>query len=169
MSAPLLFSTFEVTSQAFYRTALSYAIVNLKPIVPGRESSPSPHSQPTQQPQDVLVIPTRVVPRLTDLSTPELTSLITSVQHVGRVIEKAYSADSLTVACQVQPNDLLPARNSPLLGRQGCRPVRTPRTFPYPSPQIQGRLLLREDGRHIPRFGTVGSLPPSAFHGCAGR
>lgn len=34
---PLLFSTFEVTSQAFYRASLSYAIVNLKPIVPGRK------------------------------------------------------------------------------------------------------------------------------------
>ncbi|KAH0838133.1 HIT-like domain-containing protein [Lanmaoa asiatica] len=84
LPVPLLFSTIEVTRQAFYRTALSYAIVNLKPIVPGH----------------VLVIPTRVVPRLTDLTTPELTSLITSVQHVGRVIEKAYGADSLTVACQ---------------------------------------------------------------------
>ncbi|KAF8846166.1 HIT-like protein [Paxillus ammoniavirescens] len=84
MTAPLLFSTIEVTRQVFYRTALSYAIVNLKPIVPGH----------------VLVVPTRVVPRLTDLATPELTSLITSVQNVGRVIEKAYGADSLTVACQ---------------------------------------------------------------------
>lgn len=37
----LLFSTIEVTKQAFYRssTALSFAIVNLKPIVPGREFS----------------------------------------------------------------------------------------------------------------------------------
>ena len=52
-------------------------------------------------PKDVLVIPTRVVPRLTDLTTPELTSLMSSVQHVGRVIEKAYGADSLTLACQV--------------------------------------------------------------------
>lgn len=38
MSA-LLFSTFEVTRQAFYRTPLSFAIVNLKPIVPGRASA----------------------------------------------------------------------------------------------------------------------------------
>jgi len=38
MSAPLLFSTIEVSRQAFYRTALSYAIVNIKPIVPGRKS-----------------------------------------------------------------------------------------------------------------------------------
>ena len=41
MSAPakLFFSTIEVTKQAFYRSALSYAIVNIKPIVPGRASS----------------------------------------------------------------------------------------------------------------------------------
>ncbi|KAH7885993.1 HIT-like domain-containing protein [Phlebopus sp. FC_14] len=84
MATPLLFSTIEVTRQAFYRTTLSYAIVNLKPIVPGH----------------VLVIPTRPVPRLTDLTTPELTSLITSVQDVGRVVEKAYGGDGLTVACQ---------------------------------------------------------------------
>ncbi|KIJ65045.1 hypothetical protein HYDPIDRAFT_89088 [Hydnomerulius pinastri MD-312] len=84
MASPLLFSTIEVTRQAFYRTPLSYAIVNLKPIVPGH----------------VLVIPTRVVPRLADLTTPELTSLVTSVQDVGRVVEKAYGGDSLTVACQ---------------------------------------------------------------------
>ncbi|KAG9314176.1 diadenosine hydrolase [Chiua virens] len=74
----------EVTKQVFYRTACSYAIVNLKPIVPGH----------------VLVVPTRVVPRLTDLTTPELACLMSSIQSVGRVIEKAYEADSLTVACQ---------------------------------------------------------------------
>ena len=33
----LLFSTIEVTRQVFFRTQLSYAIVNLKPIVPGRK------------------------------------------------------------------------------------------------------------------------------------
>lgn len=40
MSAPakLFFSTIEVTKQAFYRSPLTYAIVNLKPIVPGRAS-----------------------------------------------------------------------------------------------------------------------------------
>jgi bis(5'-adenosyl)-triphosphatase len=36
MTTPLFFSTFEVTRQVFHRTALAYAIVNLKPIVPGR-------------------------------------------------------------------------------------------------------------------------------------
>jgi len=36
MATSLIFSTFEVTRQAFHRTALAYAIVNLKPIVSGR-------------------------------------------------------------------------------------------------------------------------------------
>ncbi|KAF8079021.1 diadenosine tetraphosphate asymmetrical hydrolase [Lyophyllum atratum] len=83
MSA-LLFSTIEVTRQAFYRSSLSYAIVNLKPIVPGH----------------VLVIPTRPVPRLADLSASELSSLMLSVRRVGTAIERAYGADGLTIACQ---------------------------------------------------------------------
>lgn len=84
MNAKLLFSTIDVTRQAFYHSSLSYAIVNLRPIVPGH----------------VLVIPTRPVPRLTDLNESELSSLIGSVQRVGTVIERAYGADGLTIACQ---------------------------------------------------------------------
>ncbi|KIK70567.1 hypothetical protein GYMLUDRAFT_147998 [Collybiopsis luxurians FD-317 M1] len=80
----LLFSTFEVTRQCFYRSAYSYAIVNLKPIVPGH----------------VLVIPNRTVPRLADLNETELASLMGSVQRVGGVLERAYGADALTIACQ---------------------------------------------------------------------
>ncbi|TFK56793.1 diadenosine 5',5'''-P1,P4-tetraphosphate asymmetrical hydrolase [Heliocybe sulcata] len=80
----LFFSTIEVTRQAFYRTSLSYAIVNLKPIVPGH----------------VLVIPTRPAARLADLDASELSSLMISVQKVGKVIERVYGADSLTIACQ---------------------------------------------------------------------
>lgn len=38
----LLFSTFDVTRQAFFRSRLSFAIVNLKPIVPGREFNSFP-------------------------------------------------------------------------------------------------------------------------------
>lgn len=50
---------------------------------------------------DVLVIPTRVVNRLTDLNPSELAELMSSVQHVGKTIERAYGADALTIACQV--------------------------------------------------------------------
>ncbi|KAL5519572.1 HNT2 [Sanghuangporus vaninii] len=80
----LLFSTIDVTRQAFYRTTHAFAIVNLKPIVPGH----------------VLVIPNRVVPRLADLSPTEVSALFTSVQLVGRIVERAYNADGLTIACQ---------------------------------------------------------------------
>lgn len=50
---------------------------------------------------DVLVIPKRVVPHLRDLDATELTALMSSVQYVGKVIERVYGADALTVACQV--------------------------------------------------------------------
>jgi bis(5'-adenosyl)-triphosphatase len=104
MSSAVLFSTIEVTRQVFYRTSLSYAIVNLKPIVPGRKQSLISHilSPPVEKRStDVLVIPHRPVPRLSDLTTPELASLMTSVQHVGRVVERVYEGDALTIACQV--------------------------------------------------------------------
>ncbi|KIY73531.1 diadenosine 5',5'''-P1,P4-tetraphosphate asymmetrical hydrolase [Cylindrobasidium torrendii FP15055 ss-10] len=87
--ASLFFSTIEVTKQAFFRTPLragsgAFAIVNLKPIVPGH----------------VLVIPTRVVLRLADLQDDELTALMLAVKRVGCIVERAYKADGLTVACQ---------------------------------------------------------------------
>ncbi|KAF7304307.1 HIT domain-containing protein [Mycena chlorophos] len=82
MSASILFfSTIEVTEQAFYRSTLSYAIVNLKPIVSGH----------------VLVIPTRPVPCLADLrgaAESELTSLMRAPQRVGSVVERVYGASA---------------------------------------------------------------------------
>ena len=50
----------------------------------------------------MLVIPTRSVPRISDLTSDELRSLMESVKTVGTVVEKAYSGDGLTVACQVR-------------------------------------------------------------------
>ena len=50
---------------------------------------------------DVLVCSTRPVPRLTDLRADELTELMHAVQRVGHVVERAYKADGLTIACQV--------------------------------------------------------------------
>ena len=50
---------------------------------------------------DVLVIPQRRVARLNDLDDGELACLMSSIRRVGGVIEKAYGADALTVACQV--------------------------------------------------------------------
>lgn len=50
---------------------------------------------------DVLIISKRVVPRLADLRPNEVSDLFSSVQSVGRVIEKAYKADALNIAVQV--------------------------------------------------------------------
>jgi diadenosine tetraphosphate (Ap4A) HIT family hydrolase len=49
----------------------------------------------------VLVCSTRPVPRLTDLRVDELSELMRAVQRVGRVVERVYKADGLTIACQV--------------------------------------------------------------------
>ena len=48
----------------------------------------------------MLVIPRRVVFRLSDLDPEEVTDLFLSVQHVGKVLEKAYNAQSLTISIQ---------------------------------------------------------------------
>ncbi|MCJ1434641.1 hypothetical protein MMC27_004010 [Xylographa pallens] len=83
-SKPIHFGTYLVTSSVFHLTPLSFAIVNLKPILPGH----------------VLVSPRRVVPRLSDLSQDEVVDLFLTVQKVGRVIERVYKASSLNIAMQ---------------------------------------------------------------------
>ncbi|KAL5348148.1 Dinucleoside triphosphate hydrolase [Pseudogymnoascus australis] len=67
---PIFFGPFEVTDQVFYTTPLSFALVNIKPLLPGH----------------VLVSPHRSVPRLTDLTPPEISDLFLTVQRVQRMI-----------------------------------------------------------------------------------
>jgi bis(5'-adenosyl)-triphosphatase len=71
-------------SKVFYRTPHSFALVNLKPLLPGH----------------VLVSPLRVVPRLRDLSSTELADLFQTVQQVGVMIERVYKASALNIAMQ---------------------------------------------------------------------
>ncbi|KAG9087170.1 hypothetical protein FRC07_012886, partial [Ceratobasidium sp. 392] len=59
----------------------------LQPIVPGH----------------VLVVPNRVVPRLSDLSPEEIADVFCTVQQVGNLVQKAYNAEGLTIACQDGP------------------------------------------------------------------
>ncbi|KAF8859103.1 HIT-like protein [Acephala macrosclerotiorum] len=68
------FGPYEVTDQVFYNTPLCYALVNIKPILPGH----------------VLVIPYRAVRRLTDLTAEETSDLFTTVQRVQRMLAKNY-------------------------------------------------------------------------------
>ncbi|KAI5867020.1 HIT-like protein [Durotheca rogersii] len=68
------FGPFEVTSHVFLRTPHSFALVNLKPLLPGH----------------VLVCPLKPHLRLTDLTAPELTDLFQAVQRVQRMLARYY-------------------------------------------------------------------------------
>ena len=80
------FGPFTVTSQVFHTShnRLSFALVNLKPLLPGH----------------VLVCPQRVVPRFSELTEAETTDLFLTVRQVGRVLERVYRASSLNIAIQ---------------------------------------------------------------------
>lgn len=104
----LFFSTFDVTRQTFIQNGSSFGIVNLKPIVPGRMELPRPLVYRACLLiiffcvfLDVLVVPNRVVPRLSDLNSQEIADLFCTVQQVGNVVQKEYKAEAVTVACQV--------------------------------------------------------------------
>lgn len=78
------FGTFLVNPQVFHLTSLSFAFVNLKPLLPGH----------------VLVSPLRVTPRFSDLTQEEISDLFLTVQRVGRVVERVYNGSSLNIAIQ---------------------------------------------------------------------
>ncbi|PYH44279.1 HIT family protein [Aspergillus saccharolyticus JOP 1030-1] len=83
-SAPIHFGPFTVTTQVFHLTPHSFALVNLKPILPGH----------------VLVSPRRVVPRIADLTPTETSDLFLTVRRVARMVERVYGASSLNIAVQ---------------------------------------------------------------------
>ena len=73
-SKTIFFGPYEVTDQVFHEASLCYALVNIKPILPGH----------------VLVIPYRQVQRLTDLTEAEVTNIFTTVQKVQKMLAKRY-------------------------------------------------------------------------------
>ncbi|KAJ5805196.1 Histidine triad (HIT) protein [Penicillium riverlandense] len=83
-ATPIHFGPFLVTPQVFHTTPLTFALVNLKPILPGH----------------VLVSPRRIVPRVADLSPTETSDLFLTVRRVGRMVERVYGAASLNIAVQ---------------------------------------------------------------------
>lgn len=88
MTAPILFYRFPVTGQVFYKSKYTYALVNLKPLVPGH----------------VMIVPLRTsVLRLADLSPEESSDYMASLQLVHRFIIHYYKADSLNIAIQDGP------------------------------------------------------------------
>lgn len=88
MSEPVLFYKFRVDSQVFFRSKFTYALVNLKPLVPGH----------------VLVVPLRTsVLRFGDLSPQESQDYMNSLQVIQKLIQNVYKADSLNIAIQDGP------------------------------------------------------------------
>ncbi|KAK9865770.1 hypothetical protein WJX84_005373 [Apatococcus fuscideae] len=82
------FGPFEIArSESFAKSQLSFAFVNLKPIVPGH----------------VLVSPQRVARRFGDLNPAEIGDLWALAAKVGLAVESHFQADSLTFAIQDGP------------------------------------------------------------------
>lgn len=72
------FGPYEVTTQVFHRTAHSFALVNIKPLLPGH----------------VLVCPLVPHRRLTDLTTAELTDLFSAVRRIQHMLARRFFSPS---------------------------------------------------------------------------
>lgn len=113
----------------------------------------------------MLVIPTRTeAKRLADLTPPELGALMSSVQRVGSVIERAYGANALTVACQVST---WMCRKAGGVGQVLCEPFNS--VFcANQAPAglfVRYRSLLMETCRHTQDGREAGqSIPHVHFH-----
>ncbi|RVD88553.1 uncharacterized protein DFL_002734 [Arthrobotrys flagrans] len=83
-ASEIFFGPFKVTTQIFYKTKLSMAIVNIKPILPGH----------------VLVCPIRAVARYKDMTGEEIADHALTVQKVANVIESVYGTTGATIAIQ---------------------------------------------------------------------
>ncbi|OQO05511.1 hypothetical protein B0A48_09280 [Cryoendolithus antarcticus] len=78
------FGAFNVTSQVFHTSPHSFALVNLKPLLPGH----------------ILVSSLRVKPFLSDLSHEELSDLFLTVTRVQKTLKRLYKADAFNIAVQ---------------------------------------------------------------------
>uniref|UniRef100_A0A1I7XR52 bis(5'-adenosyl)-triphosphatase n=1 Tax=Heterorhabditis bacteriophora TaxID=37862 RepID=A0A1I7XR52_HETBA len=84
----LMFSEFPIASECiFYRSALSFAFVNLKPVLNGH----------------VLISPKRPALRLTDLTDAETADLFIVAKKVQKMLEKVHGATSSTICVQDGP------------------------------------------------------------------
>lgn len=87
-SNAVYFSKFLVTTQVFYKTRHTFALINLKPLVPGH----------------ILIIPLRTqVVRLKDLNHEETIDYFDTLQVIHQFIKWQFKADSLNIAIQDGP------------------------------------------------------------------
>ncbi|KAF1913142.1 HIT-like domain-containing protein [Ampelomyces quisqualis] len=141
------FGTFAVTSQVFHLSQLSFAIVNLKPLLPGH----------------VLVSPRRVVPRFNDLSAAEVQDLFMAVQRVSRMVERVFEAESLNIAIQDGVHagqsvphvhaHIIPRKKADLDHRGGTDAIYA--MMESKDAHLGAQLRERESERETPRFPAV--------------
>ncbi|KAJ0099243.1 hypothetical protein Patl1_20500 [Pistacia atlantica] len=81
--------------EVFYSTNLSFAMVNLRPVVPVDLTY-----------VHVLIVPKREVKRLVDLTADETSDLWLMAQKVGKQLESYHKASSLTFTIQALPSVL---------------------------------------------------------------
>ncbi|RLV94906.1 hypothetical protein JA1_001451 [Spathaspora sp. JA1] len=82
------FYQYLVTSQVFYQSQHTYALVNIKPLVPGH----------------ILVVPLRTsVIRFADLTPEESIDYMNTLQLIHKFIQHAYKSDALNIAIQDGP------------------------------------------------------------------
>jgi bis(5'-adenosyl)-triphosphatase len=86
-------------TQVFHSTAFTRGVVNLKPVVPGKEEGYFSHFT-----GHVLVIPKRCTLKFSELTPEEVADLWLTAQRIGTVIERHYNASSLTFALQDGPD-----------------------------------------------------------------
>jgi bis(5'-adenosyl)-triphosphatase len=84
LTKPMYFGSFIVNHSVFHITPLSFAIVNLKPILPGH----------------VLVCPKRIVPRFADLHADEVTDLFLTAQKVSKTVGRLFYSTAFNIAIQ---------------------------------------------------------------------
>jgi diadenosine tetraphosphate (Ap4A) HIT family hydrolase len=83
------FGPFKISaSQVFFETPLCYASVNLKPVVPGH----------------ALVIPRRVVARVSQLTADELADMWVTAQRVAVMLEAKHATSASTFTIQDGPD-----------------------------------------------------------------
>ncbi|AEO55303.1 histidine triad-like protein [Thermothelomyces thermophilus ATCC 42464] len=138
---PIYFGPFEVTNQVFLTTPHSFALVNLKPLLPGH----------------VLVCPLVPHRRLTDLSPVELTDLFTAVQRVQRMLARHYFLGPASSSSPSSAAASLPPPPPPSPPSSSSSSSSTPSAASQPSPpghhqqqqqqQHDGQAPLREGGR----------------------
>ncbi|KAL2061065.1 hypothetical protein VTL71DRAFT_9117 [Oculimacula yallundae] len=83
-STAIHFGPYEVSNEVFYKTPLCYALVNIKPILPGH----------------VLVIPFRQIQYLSELTPSEVTDVFLTVQKVQKMLSLTYGTEDANVAIQ---------------------------------------------------------------------